>query len=72
MKDPALRYAEAGRVLVRWLDARATGVGDWRHVIDAIPSHWVETIINVAQSCGNEWHELAAALEQRNALGREE
>jgi hypothetical protein len=73
VKDPALRYAEAGRVLVRWLDARAIGAGDWRDVIDAIPSHWVETIINVAQSCGNEWHELAAALEQRNArLGREE
>ncbi len=72
VKDPALRYAEAGRVLVRWLDARATGVGDWRDVIDAIPSHWVETIINVAQSCGNEWHELAAALEQRTALACEE
>ena len=72
VKDPTLRYAEAGRVLVRWLDARATGVGDWRDVIDAIPSHWVETIINVAQSCGNEWHELAAALEQRNALAGEE
>jgi hypothetical protein len=68
VKDPALRYGEAGRVLVRWLDARATGVGDWRAVIDAIPPHWAETIINVAHSCGNEWHELAAALERRNAL----
>jgi ParB-like chromosome segregation protein Spo0J len=72
VKDPALRYAEAGRVLVRWLDARTIGAGDWRGVIDAIPSHWVETIIDVAQSCGNEWHELAAALEQRNALACEE
>jgi ParB-like chromosome segregation protein Spo0J len=72
VRDPALRYAEAGRVLVRWLDARAIGVGDWRDVIDAIPSHWAETIINVAQSCGNEWHELAAELEQRTAAACEE
>lgn len=66
VRDPALRYGEAGRLLVRWLDARAIGVGDWRDVIDAIPAHWAETIINVAHSCGNEWHELATALEQRN------
>ncbi len=68
VKDPALRYAEAGRVLVRWFDARAIGAGDWRGVIDAIPPHWVETLIDVAHSCGNEWHELAAALERRDAL----
>jgi hypothetical protein len=24
-------------------------------------------MINVAYSCGNEWHELASALKQRNA-----
>jgi len=68
VKDPALRYAEAGRVLVRWFDAHAIGAGDWRGVIDAIPPHWVETLIDVAHSCGNEWHELAAALERRNGL----
>jgi ParB-like chromosome segregation protein Spo0J len=66
LKDPALRYSEAGRVLLRWFDSRAIGTGDWRAVIDTIPPHWIETMINVANSCGNEWHELAAALEQRN------
>lgn len=66
-KDPVLRYSEAGRVLLRWFDARATGTGEWRGVIDAIPPHWVETMINVAYSCGSEWYELAAALEQRRA-----
>ncbi len=66
LKDPALRYTEAGRVLLRWFDARAIDAGDWRGVIAAIPPHWVETMINVAYSCGNEWHELASALEQRN------
>ena len=67
VKDPVLRYSEAGRVLLRWLDLHATGTGEWRGVIDAIPSHWVETMINVAYSSGNEWYELAVALEQRRA-----
>ena len=67
VKDPALRYAEAGRVLLRWFDTRAVGIGDWSGVIDAIPPHWTESMINVAYSCGNEWYELATALEQRNA-----
>jgi hypothetical protein len=66
-KDPALRYAEAGRALLRWFDTHSIGVGDWHGVIDAIPPHWVEIMINVASSCGNEWYELASALEQRNA-----
>jgi ParB-like chromosome segregation protein Spo0J len=68
VKDPALRYTEAGRELVRWFDARAIDAGDWRGVIDAIPPHWAETLIDVAHSCGNEWHELATALERRNAI----
>lgn len=65
VKDPALRYAQGGLLLLRWFDSRAVGTGEWRDVIDAIPAHWIETIISVAYSCGNEWHELASALEQR-------
>lgn len=72
VKDPALRYGEAGRMLLRWFDMRSVGVGDWRSVIDAIPPHWVETMINVAYSCGNEWYELASTLEQRDAAMAEE
>ncbi len=67
VKDPALRYADAGRTLLRWFDTRATGIGEWRDIIDAIPPHWVETMVNVAHSCGNEWHELASELEQRHS-----
>ena len=66
-RDPALRYSQAGRVVLRWFDTRAIGIGDWSGVIDAIPPHWIESMINVAYSCGNEWYELATALEQRNA-----
>lgn len=66
-RDPALRYAEAGRLLLRWFDARAVNAGDWCGVIDAIPPHWVETMTNVAYSSGNEWYELAWALEQRRS-----
>jgi hypothetical protein len=67
LKDPALRYTETGRVLLRWFDMRAVGNGDWHGVIEAVPPHWVETMISVAHACGNEWHELALALERRNA-----
>jgi ParB-like chromosome segregation protein Spo0J len=65
LKDPVLRYAEAGRALLRWFDLRAAGIGDWREVIDVIPPHWAETIIDLAHSCGNEWYELAGVIEQR-------
>ncbi len=71
MKDPALRYAETGRVLLRWFDSRAIGIGNWSGVIETIPRHWIETMTNVAYSCGNEWYELASALEQRNQAAGE-
>jgi hypothetical protein len=71
LKDPVLRYAESGRALLRWFDTRAAGIDEWRDVVDTIPPHWAETIIDLAYSCGNEWYELAWMIERRRAAAGE-
>jgi hypothetical protein len=71
LKDPVLRYAESGRALLRWFDLRAAGIDEWRDVVDVIPPHWAETIIDLAYSCGNEWFELAWMIERQQAAAAE-
>ncbi len=66
IKDPTLRYAESGRGLLRWFDARAIACGDWSRIIDAIPPHWDDAIAGLAYSCADEWQKFARALERRS------
>jgi hypothetical protein len=64
-KDPSLRLTEAGRSLLRWLEPRASGPGDWRGVIDAAPPHCAYLVAELARSCAEEWLDFAKQLEQR-------
>jgi ParB/Sulfiredoxin domain len=64
-KDPSLRLTEAGRSLLRWLEPRASGPGDWRGVIDAAPPHCAYLVAELARSCAEEWLDFARQLEQQ-------
>jgi DNA-binding CsgD family transcriptional regulator len=64
-RDPSLRLTEAGRSLLRWLEPRAAGPGDWRGFIDAAPPHCAYLVAELARSCAAEWLDLAKQLEHR-------
>lgn len=64
-RDPSLRFSEAGRLLLRWIDARAGGPGDWRDILEAVPPHAAYIVAELARKCSDEWLGLAVQLEQQ-------
>ncbi|MEU4246715.1 ParB/RepB/Spo0J family partition protein [Amycolatopsis sp. NPDC026612] len=66
VKDPVVRYADSGRAVVRWLDARATDREEWRDMVDDVPDYWVDAMIDVAASCAREWQQFARELGRRS------
>jgi ParB-like chromosome segregation protein Spo0J len=66
-RDPSLRYTEAGRALLRWLDVSTGSTTNWPNVLDAIPPHCAVLVGRIARECGNAWLELAVQLERRES-----
>ncbi|MEU2792821.1 ParB N-terminal domain-containing protein [Streptomyces sp. NPDC007100] len=64
-KDPSLRFTDAGRALLRWLDVQATENQEWERVLAGVPSHCRETVAELARTCARMWQEFAVQLEQR-------
>ncbi|GAA2102711.1 hypothetical protein GCM10009780_53300 [Actinomadura alba] len=64
-RDPAVKYAENGRAFVRWIDGHVVEPVEWCGLIDAVPSHWRNSVAELARSCAGAWLEFAQELEQR-------
>jgi ParB-like chromosome segregation protein Spo0J len=62
-KDPSLRYTDAGRALLRWLDRYLVGGGLSTGIVSAAPPHCVPLIARLARHCASEWAELAERLD---------
>jgi transposase-like protein len=60
--DPSLRFSEAGRALITWLNERATGVGRWPDLLPQIPPHCTYLLADIARSCAAEWIAFADEL----------
>ncbi|HWC84572.1 MAG TPA: ParB/RepB/Spo0J family partition protein [Pseudonocardiaceae bacterium] len=63
--DPTLRFTEAGRTLLRWLDASTVGVQECEQLIGRIPAHCVPTIARLARANADSWRDVARRLELR-------
>jgi ParB-like chromosome segregation protein Spo0J len=63
-RDPKFRYADTGRLMLRWLSSHAVGVNDWRKLIDAVPPHRVSDLSAIAQQCSKAWAEFGLELER--------
>jgi len=63
--DPALRFSESGRSLLRWILSRSVRPGDWTELADKVPPHSTYLIANLARACAAEWRQLAEELEAR-------
>lgn len=64
--DPALRFTEAGRVVLRLLDAHSIAMDDWNRFVEMIPVHCTANVMHAAQECAEAWRRFAAQLEQRS------
>jgi len=65
-RDPSLRSNQAGRELLRWLDARAGDLDMWDRLGDSVPPHCSYLLSDFARSVGRSW--LAAGDLLKNRL----
>jgi ParB-like chromosome segregation protein Spo0J len=61
--DPALRYNETGRALLRLLALHTMSPADWEQLVSAVPLHRAQAVTQVARSCSEAWQEFATRLE---------
>jgi hypothetical protein len=65
-RDPALRFNEHGRLVLRWLEAHAVSSGEWATVVSGVPSHCRELVADMARGVAEAWVEMAEALERED------
>jgi ParB-like chromosome segregation protein Spo0J len=63
--DPSLKYSDAGRTLLRLLNARPSSLPT-RQLITALPSHCLSTMARVSRQIAREWMDLATIIEKRD------
>ncbi|MEU7874928.1 ParB/RepB/Spo0J family partition protein [Dactylosporangium sp. NPDC049140] len=64
-QDPALRFNESGRTLVRWLMTRAVRFEEWQEVAGDVPTHATYVVAVVARRCADEWQRIAEELQSQ-------
>jgi hypothetical protein len=62
-KDPSLRFSDAGRALLRWLDGSTVGKWTWARMVDAVPAHCAGIVAELARECAEDWQCFADQLE---------
>ncbi|MFF4544623.1 ParB/RepB/Spo0J family partition protein [Streptomyces sp. NPDC001435] len=65
--DPALRFSETGRALLRLLNIHAMSTEEWQEIIDNVPSHCGGIVADLASECAGMWAELVLRVERRMA-----
>ncbi|MFE0020344.1 ParB/RepB/Spo0J family partition protein [Amycolatopsis sp. NPDC059021] len=65
-RDPSLRYTEAGRTLLRLLDAHAVGVDRWSWLLAGVPVHCRTAVAHAARGCAQSWLRFAQQLEEHD------
>lgn len=58
-KDPTLRMNAAGRELLRWLHLHAVNSIDNAKIMDCVPDHCVEHLVELAARCSANWARIA-------------
>jgi hypothetical protein len=61
-RDPALRYSESGRALLRWLDSRLVTPDEWPPTAGSVPAHCVDNLTAIARECARAWTALAEEI----------
>ncbi|TDC44256.1 ParB N-terminal domain-containing protein [Micromonospora sp. KC213] len=64
-RDPSLRFSESGRMMLRWLYARAAGPAGWEEAMSGLPPHCGYLVAKAARNCGAQWLEFASIVERK-------
>ncbi len=62
-KDPALRFSQKGRSLLRWLDQHLAGMAAWHQIARDVPPHGHGTIAKFLHIYAAAWTEFATHIE---------
>jgi ParB-like chromosome segregation protein Spo0J len=63
--DPALRFSENGRILLRLLNVHLVENDEWERVGENIPPHCSGIVAELAKGCAQMWHEFAERVERK-------
>ncbi|WP_416974001.1 ParB N-terminal domain-containing protein [Streptomyces sp. 4F14] len=61
--DPALRFSETGRTLLRMLNVHILTGAEWQEIIDNVPPHCRTTVAGLARECSGIWRDIAARID---------
>jgi len=66
--DPAIRFNEAGRDLLRLLQILVIRSEDWDRISEGVPLHRRSVVAQLARECAETWAEFALNLDEKAAL----
>jgi hypothetical protein len=66
-RDPAFRFNETGRMLLRMLEIQLVTAEQREQLLEAVPAHQMDTVAMAARECAIVWQEFA---EQLTSLSR--
>ncbi|MBO4159722.1 ParB/RepB/Spo0J family partition protein [Micromonospora antibiotica] len=64
-RDPRLRFTDAGRLLLRFLEFRALDELQRRRLLEAVPTYQSGAVARIARECARSWQMFADQLERR-------
>jgi hypothetical protein len=67
--DPALRLNEQGRGLLRMLVTQPIDPAQWSNLVDVVPAHRADVVIELAESFSETWSRFADELKRRSQFG---
>ena len=67
--DPSLRLNEQGRGLLRMLVTQTIDPAQWSNLVDVVPAHRADVVIELAESFSQTWSRFADELKQRSKFG---
>ncbi|MGW5735030.1 MULTISPECIES: ParB N-terminal domain-containing protein [Streptomyces] len=65
--DPALRFSETGRTLLRLLNIHTISAEEWDEIIDKAPPHCRRIVAYLAGECAEMWAEVAVRVQRKVA-----
>ncbi|HET6704888.1 ParB/RepB/Spo0J family partition protein [Amycolatopsis sp.] len=71
-KDPAFRFSQKGRSLLRWLDQHLAGMAAWHQIARDVPPHGQGTIAKFLHIYADAWKEFAIHVEDGTRQQSEE
>jgi hypothetical protein len=65
--DPALRFSEIGRTLLRLLSVHSISVEEWEQILDKVPPHCRGVVAYLAKESAEMWTEVAVRVQNQVA-----